>query len=116
MTGGETQGGNGRRRLQARLKRGVVIRPRPRPVGEEEQTDLAALGDAGARLDDGPAAIAVGCALHPPSRGVIAGPEPEHGQMHLALLRGHPSSPPARVSWTDIPFRRRCWARDYPPT
>ena len=89
MTRHDAQGCDGRRRLEARLERGVIVRRGGETVGDEEQIELAPLCDACAGLRDRPAAIAVGRALHPPARRVIAGAEPEHGQMHLALLRSH---------------------------
>src|SRR5262249_53141432 len=100
VTRGDAQGGHGRGRLEARLKRWVVVEGAGETVGNEEQIELAALGDARAGLQHGPAAAVVPGALHAPTRRVIAGAEPEHGQMHLATLRCHTT-----ISQNDLPER-----------
>ena len=58
-------------------------------IGDEQQVELAALGDAGDLLDDRELHMAGGGALMAPSGRMVAGAEDEHPEMHLPLLRAH---------------------------
>src|SRR5262249_27357545 len=89
MTRRDTQSRNSCCWFEARLERGMVARSGRKTVGDEEKVEFSPLGNPCASLHDLPIAIAIGCALHPPSRGVIAGAEPEHRQMHVAPLGSH---------------------------
>src|SRR5262249_28948265 len=89
------------RGLEARDERGVVAGVHHHGVGDEEQVEFSALGDLRARLHHRPAAVARGRPLVAPAGGVVAGPEPEHAEMHLALHCRHgdrsPLSPRAAL-------------------
>ena len=58
-------------------------------VGDEQQVELAAFGNAGDLLDDRELHMAGGGALIAPSGRMVAGAEDEDPEMHLPLLRAH---------------------------
>src|SRR4051812_27428826 len=58
-------------------------------VGDEQEIELAALGDARDLLDDRELHVTGRRALPAPSSRVIAGAEDEHPEMHLPLRRTH---------------------------
>ena len=59
------------------------------PIGDEEQIELAALGDLRALQTTGQLAVAGRGALVAPAGEMIAGAEPEHAEMHWRLTGGH---------------------------
>ena len=67
----------------------MVARVHRHRIGDEEQIELAALGDLRAFDDDRPAAVACCGAIVAPARRMVAGSEPEYAEVHLAFDGGH---------------------------
>src|SRR5262245_19678758 len=89
---------DGRRRLQPRLQRWMIIGCRHEAVGNEEQVEFSALGNADAGFSYRPAAVAVECAVHTPAGNMISGAEPEYSEMHFAVFPRHAASSRSRTS------------------
>ena len=68
---------------------GMVAGIHRQAVGDEEQVEFAALGDARDRLHHRQAAAARGGAFVAPAGRMVAGAEHEHAEMHLTLAIGH---------------------------
>src|SRR5262249_50310715 len=73
----------------------MIIGCRHQTVGDEEQVKFAALGNADTGFSYRPTTVAVECPVHAPASNMIAGAEPEYGEMHLALSVRHGASPRA---------------------
>ncbi len=70
-------------RLEAAQKRRVVSCVHDQPVGDEQQVEFAALGNAGDFGSDRQIEVADRRPLIPPPGGMVAGAEHEHAEVHL---------------------------------
>jgi hypothetical protein len=71
----------------------MIARVHHHRVGDEQQVELAALGNARDLLHDRQLHMAGGGAFIPPAGGMVARPEDEHPHMHLTPAAHAPRPP-----------------------
>jgi hypothetical protein len=89
VPGGGPQHGDEGGRFEPAQEGRMIAGVHDEAVGDEEQVELPALGLAGDLLDEREVVVAGRRALLSPPRGVVAGAENEHPEVHLAPRRTH---------------------------
>ncbi len=106
MPGRRSQYRDQGRRLEAAQKRRMVARVHDEPVGDEQQVEFAALGDAGDLLGDRQVEVTDRRPVIAPAGRVVTGAEDKNPKMHLTAGGAHASLLPSRSGASSMhPFR-----------